>query len=276
MIFKILTIMVCVLNNSCILFNCYFHGFICLINIDNWIQRNMTPNKSKAKCYETFKKHQMREMVYILGEYRPPEIVMKQSNKKALSSIDTWSVGAIFGELLQMIKVCKPDPSQRRPLFQLKKSKYDQMRVIFNVIGVPVSMKLKTIQYTVHCSSNSNVFKEFLFGISHDGLHLIQNLLAFDANKRYTIDQALQHPFITDIHTKLNKSSEISNAMDSYASNYGGFDTQKLRKLILIEIYKYSQPSNKLLSIYAHKCVGTCISNDIIDIIQKYYGHLWY
>lgn len=86
--------------------------------------------------------------------YRAPEIILLE--KDYGPAIDTWSVGCIFAELLNMMKENAPTFMDRKPLFPGKScfplspdknpteqrngfpfSSTDQLAVIFEVIGVP-------------------------------------------------------------------------------------------------------------------------------------------
>jgi serine/threonine protein kinase len=57
--------------------------------------------------------------------YRPPDVLMGSKNYS--TSIDIWSVGCIFAEMVLM-----------KPLFQGNSEK-DQLKKIFKLLGVPSS-----------------------------------------------------------------------------------------------------------------------------------------
>jgi len=87
--------------------------------------------------------------------YRAPEVILMSEFYSY--SIDMWSVGCIFAELLSMMKENFPDPFSRVPLFPGKscyplspgtainqqslskeeQKKDDQLNIIFEVIGTP-------------------------------------------------------------------------------------------------------------------------------------------
>ena len=98
--------------------------------------------------------------------YRAPEVILM--NEYYSYSIDMWSVGCIFAELLSMMKENFPDPFSRVPLFpgkscyplspgtaalnnnvtagtgnkensKAEREKSDQLNIIFDVIGTPSS-----------------------------------------------------------------------------------------------------------------------------------------
>ena len=87
--------------------------------------------------------------------YRAPEVILM--NEFYSYSIDIWSVGCIFAELLSMMEENYPNPFAREPLFPGKscfplspgtainqagmdkqeREKSDQLNIIFDVIGTP-------------------------------------------------------------------------------------------------------------------------------------------
>mmetsp|Transcript_95120 Transcript_95120/g.116462 ORF Transcript_95120/g.116462 Transcript_95120/m.116462 type:complete len:499 (+) Transcript_95120:106-1602(+) len=165
--------------------------------------------------------------------YRGPEVILLQQKKKTLTAVDMWSVGAIFGELLQMLKICRPDASKRSPIFpgdscfplSIKDSmdyasRVDQMQVIFDLIGTPPESEIQKIDddkarkylHNLPFKRPANLKKVFP-GVSEKGLDLMKQLLQFDVDKRYTVDQALEHPFLAAVrdksHERAKKTSYI-------------------------------------------------------------------
>jgi len=65
----------------------------------------------KKKLTNTLTKH------VVTRWYRSPEVILLQQERKTLYAVDVWSVGCIFGELLQMhVKNCS-DYKKRKVLF---------------------------------------------------------------------------------------------------------------------------------------------------------------
>lgn len=93
--------------------------------------------------------------------YRGPEVILLQQKQETLAAVDMWSIGAIFGELLQMQRENRPDPTKRGPIFpgdscfplSIKDqmdyaSRVDQMQMIFDVIGSPTEDEIAKITGT--------------------------------------------------------------------------------------------------------------------------------
>ncbi|AFP65660.1 cyclin-dependent kinase 2 (nucleomorph) [Chroomonas mesostigmatica CCMP1168] len=122
--------------------------------------------------------------------YRAPELLLFEENLSG-TSIDTWSIGCIFGELI-LDKI----------LFQ-GKNEIDQLQKIFNVMGLPNSdiwinlhflpfEKISNFKYQPF-NRLKKVFQKT--SIDSNGIDLLQRLLTFDPLKRISIRGAINHPF---------------------------------------------------------------------------------
>ena len=125
------------------------------------IQPKKTFKKPKLVNSKTTKMHTRGKLTKELTKhvvtrwYRAPEVILM--NEFYSYSIDIWSVGCIFAELMSMMKENFPDPFSRVPLFPGKscyplspgtaevqnkqpkeeREKGDQLNIIFAVIGTP-------------------------------------------------------------------------------------------------------------------------------------------
>ncbi|CAG8525567.1 11424_t:CDS:10 [Diversispora eburnea] len=125
--------------------------------------------------------------------YRAPEIMLSfQSYTKA---IDLWSVGCILAELLG-----------GRPLFK-GRDYVDQLNQILQTLGTPNDVTLTRIgsaraqEYIrnlpyMHKKSFSTLFPN----ANPLALDLLERLLTFDPSKRITVDEALEHPYLSVWH----------------------------------------------------------------------------
>jgi serine/threonine protein kinase len=125
--------------------------------------------------------------------YRAPELLL--TYKTYTSAMDVWSVGCIFGELLL-----------RKPLLPGTDAN-QQLEIIFNLIGTPSA---EDIQKIPHPRSREKVIrmpkkpaKEFA-SIFRDAnplaMDMLRRLLTFDPDKRITVEQALEHPYLEGLH----------------------------------------------------------------------------
>jgi len=124
--------------------------------------------------------------------YRPPEILMGATHYDA--SIDIWSVGCIFAELLG-----------RRILFQAH-SPIQQLELITDLLGTPTLSDMRDA-----CEgARSHMLRRpkkvstmaALYSLSsqatHEAVHLLCQMLVFDPDKRVTCTEALTHPYLEE------------------------------------------------------------------------------
>ncbi|KAJ3268165.1 Mitogen-activated protein kinase 14 [Terramyces sp. JEL0728] len=125
--------------------------------------------------------------------YRAPEIML--SFKQYTKAIDMWSVGCIMAELLG-----------GKPLFK-GRDYVDQLNQILAVCGTPDDETLSRIgseraqMYIKNLAFMPKVPFQTLFpNASPEAIDMLESLLQFDPAKRITIEQALEHPYLSSYH----------------------------------------------------------------------------
>lgn len=120
--------------------------------------------------------------------YRAPEVLLSGGNYT--SSIDVWSVGCILGELLL-----------RRPLFP-GENYLHQLQLITEIIGSPSDEDLgfarapSALAFMQRLPKSPGIPFDKLFPhVRGSCLDLLRRMLAFNPDKRLTVDEALEHPF---------------------------------------------------------------------------------
>jgi len=132
------------------------------------------------------------------------------------SAVDIWSLGCIFAELLSMQETSVPSYQNRQPLFPGKScfplsadrptsyaDQLDQLNVIFDVIGTPSEDDITTNggQNVSEYLSKLKVKKSRGLGSLYPGadplaLDLLEKMLMFNPQKRCTVMEAIEHPFL--------------------------------------------------------------------------------
>jgi len=196
--------------------------------------------------------------------YRAPELILLE--KDYTSAIDVWSLGCIFAELLGMIKENAPTFLDRSPLFpgtscfplspdrsnNVKRggfphSSQDQLSVIFSVLGTP---KEEDFEFVTD-SKATEYLKSFPFkkpselaeiypAATSDALDLLKKMLKFSPRKRVTINDALNHPFVSKVRDK-TRETNASGPMILDFEKEGEMNAERLRELFLDEIKQYKK-----------------------------------
>ena len=222
----------------------------------------------KLKFLKNQKKEQILSVHVVSRWYRAPELILIETNYTG--SIDVWSVGCIFAELMMMMKENAPTFMDRTPLFPGKScfplsppgskkvkvnefgfpnEKADQLNVIFDVIGSPneESMGFVTdpnaVLYLKSLSQkkkNKINFKSKFPGSSEEALDLLQKMLIFDPNKRITVKECLEHPFFSSVRDQ-SKEEEASFNLEFEFEDDNNLTVEKLRNLFMTVIKSYKQ-----------------------------------
>jgi cyclin-dependent kinase len=126
--------------------------------------------------------------------YRAPDILL--GNEVYTTSVDLWSIGCIFGELVK-----------GTILFHGYNEK-EQLTKIFEILGTPDVKKVpmyeklpgwKEEKWEVFPPKN---LKEIVPNLDDNGIDLLKKLLEYDPEKRISAADALEHPFFKDLDEK--------------------------------------------------------------------------
>jgi mitogen-activated protein kinase 15 len=131
--------------------------------------------------------------------YRAPEILL--GSTKYSTQADMWSVGCIFGELL-----CG------KPMFP-GTSTITQINKVLEVTGKPTKEDIQSVQSDLAGTMLETVviaktrsLKSLFPKANTVELDLLSKLLAFNPNKRITVDEALEHPYVADFHEQYSET----------------------------------------------------------------------
>ncbi|CAI5733096.1 unnamed protein product [Hyaloperonospora brassicae] len=123
--------------------------------------------------------------------YRAPELLLGSAYGEG---VDLWAAGCIFAEMLS-----------RRPLFP-GETYVHQLQLIMNVLGVPeehsfkenpLANKLKGRQLLSRTQAVAGIDTSTMFpNANPEGLDLLWKMLVFDVDKRISVEEALQHPYL--------------------------------------------------------------------------------
>lgn len=140
--------------------------------------------------------------------YRAPELLLCCDDYG--TSIDVWSVGCIFAELLG-----------RKPVFPGTEC-LNQLKLIINVLGSQregdlefidnqkAKKYIKSLPYTLGTPLSC------LYPHAHPlAIDLLQKMLVFDPSKRISVAEALQHPYMSVLYDpSCNPSAQVTIDLD--------------------------------------------------------------
>ncbi|XP_061683597.1 serine/threonine-protein kinase NLK isoform X13 [Syngnathoides biaculeatus] len=170
-----------------------------------------------ARVEETDESRHMTQEV-VTQYYRAPEILM--GSRHYSNSIDIWSVGCIFAELLG-----------RRILFQAQ-SPIQQLDLITDLLGTPSMEAMRTAceGARAHILRGPNkqpslpVFYTLSSQVTHEAVHLLCRMLVFDPSKRISAKDALAHPYLDEgrlrYHTCMCKCCYTTSSGRIYTSDF--------------------------------------------------------
>jgi cyclin-dependent kinase len=137
--------------------------------------------------YVTSKHNSLTREVETLW-YRAPEVMLGM--KQYTFAIDVWAIGCTFAELFL-----------KRPLFLGAESEIEQLFKVFEVLGTPTVEEWPALEqlpdYTVNFPKwKKKPLSEVFKNIDGQALNLIESMLVYDPEKRITVAEALNHPYL--------------------------------------------------------------------------------
>lgn len=162
--------------------------------------------------------------------YRAPELLL--SNQPYDKAIDIWAVGCILAEFYA-----------RKPVFMGRDSMHQVFEII-KVLGTPekdLLIKFGTIKaWNLGKNSNNPVYKKIPWSnmfpfASDEAIDLIESLLHWDSTHRLNVEQAISHPFLTDVRKPDDEPVCLQGPFD-FTYESGLSSMSKLRDYLIKEV----------------------------------------
>ncbi|CAK62258.1 unnamed protein product (macronuclear) [Paramecium tetraurelia] len=164
--------------------------------------------------------------------YRAPELLLSWRNYT--QSVDVWSVGCIFAELLR-----------RKPFLPGMDTK-NQIELTFEVIGTPSEQELNMIPKEKYRTIAKGLpkrpgkdFNKLFPNASNLAIDLLKSLLTFDAKKRITVEDALKHPYLSALHCPDDEPIAVPVQRIDFEFEEYNMTLQQLKDCIYEEILVY-------------------------------------
>ncbi|MBA0707002.1 hypothetical protein Golax_019084 [Gossypium laxum] len=170
--------------------------------------------------------------------YRAPELLLCCDNYG--TSIDVWSVGCIFAEILG-----------RKPIFPGTEC-LNQLKLIINVLGSQQEADLafidnpKARRYIKSLPYSRGIHFSHLYPHADPlAIDLLQRMLVFDPSKRITVMEALLHPYMSGLYDpRRNPPAQVPINLD-IDENMG---EHVIREMVWIEMLHYHPELKRTLS----------------------------
>lgn len=170
--------------------------------------------------------------------YRAPELLL--SYKEYGPTVDIWSIGCLFAELLR-----------RKPFLPGADTK-NQIELIFEVIGTPSEEEIATIPREKSRKLVKSLpkrkgksFESIFPKATPNALDLLRKFLIFDPAKRITLEEALKHPFLQELHCPDDEPICKSIPKMEFEFEKYNLNLQQLKDMIYEEILLYHYPDFK-------------------------------
>jgi mitogen-activated protein kinase 1/3 len=190
--------------------------------------------------------------------YRAPELILIQPYTTA---VDVWSLGCIFAELLSMQEGSVPGYQDRTPLFPGgacyplsgdtdNAERFDQLNVIFNVIGTPSKEDIANIgTANEYIKSMKPIrpknMKDIYPAADPNAIDLLQNMLKFNPKERCTAGEALNHQFFAGIRREEMETSVEAPMESPIFLNEQEIDIKTLKQKAYNEVLWFRDNQSK-------------------------------
>lgn len=149
-------------------------------------------------------------------------------------SVDVWSVGCILAEMIR-----------RKPLLPASNEK-EQMEMIATLLGTPSRDFINNIEDEKARSFMENIpkkaginFETHFKNANPQAIDLLKKMLTIDPEKRITVQQALEHPYLAKLHAPEDEPSGQPVSDFDFDFELYSLKTQEYKQLIFEEIELY-------------------------------------
>ncbi len=164
--------------------------------------------------------------------YRAPELLLSCDTYD--EKIDVWSVGCMVAEMLL-----------RKPLLP-GRDYLDQLKLIIKTLGSPSGSSLDFITAPkarayiegLPKSPKPDLRRTLGKGFSRDAADLVEKMLAFDPRERISVDDALKHPWLANLHDPATERTFDKPFAFDFKED--GLNEAEVRDLVWKEMMQYT------------------------------------
>jgi len=180
--------------------------------------------------------------------YRAPEVLCSWIDYA--KSIDIWSIGCIFAEMLG-----------RKPFFPGHNTQH-QLQLIISFLGTPRPEELRKIPND-KCrkfieslpNSSGKPFETVFPEAPPTSIDFLHRTLQFDPDKRVTIAQALQHQYLAQLYCPEDEPTRAPLDTSDFEFERRKIDLKSLREELFLEVLRY-YPEKRELYVQEQASLG--------------------
>ena len=168
----------------------------CVVKIGDFGSARISPQQKKENEEQkgTKEKKEKRPLTPGIGTkwYKAPEIIF--GDKHYNKSVDIWSFGCLMAEMFLL-----------EPLFP-GSTDFEMINLIFSFIGFSKEDE-KILKPQLHINYRErpkNIFENTFDTAEKDSIDLMAKMLVANPNKRITVEEILQHPFLKNEESYMN------------------------------------------------------------------------
>ena len=165
--------------------------------------------------------------------YRAPELLL--GSEYYTTAVDMWSIGCILAELL----IRKP--------FLPGSDTENQLELVVNCLGKPTKAyitkysggRLQEVFNAIPGTEETGNFEELFAGQDENAVDLLRKMLLYDPEERITIEDALKHPYMVDLHYPPDEPT--TNPVSAFDFDFELYDlsTEETKEHLYEEIMLY-------------------------------------
>ena len=170
--------------------------------------------------------------------YRAPELLCECEHYG--KSVDIWSIGCIFAELILHAPFFKGDNPEHQLMQIVKKVGCPSFHDLQRHMNGPAIETLKKFE-NIHAPSFETFFPK---DVNPQAVSMLKGLLQFIPNRRFTVEDALKHPYLLEFQGQMpepvhDRVFDFQFEKECHRDAYGEMTESDVRRYMYEEVLYY-------------------------------------